>query len=101
MEKITFKSAWENCEKKFSLPTWANKIKIINYKEFKKKVLDENINFVNEITTSLFNGDSYILKGAYSKEFMMNLREKTFSHFKDKPSQFYKTLEDSPDFPKR
>ena len=98
MNKITFKSAWENCERNFSLPRRANKIKIINYDEFKKKVLDENINFVKEITTSLFNGDSYILKGAYSKEFMMNLREKTFSHFKDKPSQFYKMLEGSPDF---
>ena len=98
MEKITFKSAWENCERKFPLPTRVNKIKVMDYKEFRKKVLDENVDFVKEITASLFSGDSYILKGAYPKEFMMDLRKKTFLHFKDKPSQFYKMLEGSPDF---
>ena len=98
MEKTTFKSAWENREKKFPLPTRANKIEIVNYEEFKKKVLNEKKDFVEEITTSLFSGDVYILKGAYTKEFMVHLREKTFSYFKDTPSKFHKMLEGSPDF---
>ena len=53
---------------------------------------------MEEITTSLSSGDVYILKGAYTKEFMVNLKEKTFSYFKDKPSKFHKMLEGSPDF---
>ena len=98
MNKITFKSAWDNLEKKLPYPKRARKIYTVDYKEFKQKVLNENPDFVEEITSSLFNGDIYILKGGYTKEFMENLKIKTFSHFKNKPSEFHKMLEGCPDF---
>ena len=98
MGKITFKSAWDDLEKKLSYPKKARKICTVDYNEFKQKVLDENPDFVKEITLSLFNGDIYILKGGYTKEFMQNLKEKTFSYFKNKPSEFHKMLEGCPDF---
>ena len=74
MGKITFKSAWDDLEKKLSYPKKARKICTVDYNEFKQKVLDENPDFVKEITLSLFNGDIYILKGGYTKEFMQNLK---------------------------
>ena len=98
MNKITFKSAWNILEKKLPFPKKARKVKIIDYKEFKEKVLEESPDFVEEITSSLFAGDFYFLKGAFKKEFMENLKVKTFLHYKDKPSEFHKMLEGCPDF---
>ena len=95
---MNFKSAWKNCEKTMPLPTRARKVITINFEEFKKKVLDEKEKFAEEITKSLFSGDFYLLKKAFSKEFMLNLKTKTFLHFKNKPSEFHKMLEGTPDF---
>jgi len=98
MEKITFKYAWDDLEKNFPYPRKARQIQTIDYNEFKVKVSEESSDFVKATTSSLYNGDFFILKGAYSKEFMQNLRIKTFAYFKDKPSEFHKMLEGSPDF---
>ena len=98
MNKMTFKIAWENYEKKLPQPKRVRKIKQINFEEFKNKVLEEKKDFVESIVESLYCGDAYILKGAYTKEFMNNLQVKTFLHFKNKPSEFYKMLEGSPNF---
>ena len=54
------------------------------FEEFKNKVLEEKKDFVESIVKSLYCGDVYILKGAYTKEFMKNLKVKTFLHFKNK-----------------
>ena len=78
MEKITFKSAWENCEKTMPLPTRARKTIIVNFEEFKKKILEEKKEFVKKITKSLFNGDFYILKEAFTKEFMLSIKKKHY-----------------------
>ena len=43
MTKITFKSAWANCEKNFPPPRRARKLKHLVYEEFKANVLDENM----------------------------------------------------------
>ena len=41
MNKMTFKIAWENYEKKLPQPKRVRKIKQINFEEFKNKVLEE------------------------------------------------------------
>ena len=63
MNKLTFQSAWKNCEKTMPLPRRSREIIIISYEEFKKKVMEESNNFVNKVTHSLFSGDLYLLKG--------------------------------------
>lgn len=98
MNKTTYQSAWDSLEKKFPYPKKVRKVKTVDYNKFKQDVLNESPTFVEEITSSLFSGDIYILKGAYTKEFMENLKVKTFLHFKDKPSEFHKMLEGCPDF---
>ena len=98
MTKISFKSIWEDCEKKNNYPSRANNIKVVDYKDFEKNVTEEKESFVLDIVNSLYSGDIYILKGAYTKEFMNSLRVRTFDYFKDKPSEFHKMLEGCPDF---
>ena len=70
MNKTTYQSAWDSLEKKFPYPKKVRKVKTVDYNKFKQDVLNESPTFVEEITSSLFSGDIYILKGAYTKEFM-------------------------------
>jgi len=98
MTTTTYKSAWENLENKLPLPTKARKVHTVDYNEFKEKVLSEKPDFVQNITSSLYSGDIYILKNGFTKEFMENLKVNTFLHFKNKPSEFHKMLEGCPDF---
>ena len=98
MTKISFKSIWKDCEKNNNYPSRANNIKVVDYKDFEKNVTEEKESFVLDIVNSLYSGDIYILKGAYTKEFMNSLRVRTFDYFKDKPSEFHKMLEGCPDF---
>ena len=84
MNNITYKSAWKELESKFPFPRKARKIQTVDYKEFKEKVIISDPRFILDVTESLFGGDLYILKGAYTKEFMENLKINTFSHCEKK-----------------
>ena len=95
---MTFKKSWNLIEKELSFPHRARNIELYDFKDFAEKVYEEKPNFTNSIVKSLMKGDFFILKNAYSKEFMEKLKVNTYNHFKDKPSEFYKMLEGSPDF---
>ena len=89
---------WKNLEKNNSIPTKLNNVLILDFNEVKKKIIEEDQNFIKKITKSLFDGDFYILKNAFTKESMVNLRKKSFELYKSKPSEFHKMLEGAPDF---
>tara|TARA_B100000686_G_scaffold204229_1_gene211070 strand:- start:25302 stop:26123 length:822 start_codon:yes stop_codon:yes gene_type:complete len=69
-----------------------------DFDDFEENVNRENPEFTDNIVKSLLEGDFFILKNAYTKSFMLNLKINTFNYFKNKPSEFYKMLEGSPDF---
>jgi hypothetical protein len=97
-EKTTFKSAWQKLENTKKLPSRIRNLITIESKEFEEKVFKEESSFVEEITNSIFSGDCYIIKNAFSKKFMKDLRDNTFSYFKNKPSTFHKMIEKCPNF---
>ena len=94
----TFKAAWQKLENSKELPSRIRNLIKIDFKEFEEKVLKEESSFVEEITNSIYNGDCYIIKNAFSKKFMNDLRDNTFAYFKNKPSTFHKMLQNCPDF---
>ena len=99
LNNLTFKTAWLELLKTEKLPKRLRNLIVIDYKELKEKVLKEESKFVEEFTNSVFSGDCYIMKKTFTKEFMEDLKIKTFNHFKDKPSTFHKILENyCPDF---
>ena len=98
MTNITLKTEWKKLENKSSPPQRARKVIEVNYEDFKNEIFNEKPDFVKKITESLYSGDFYILKGAYTEKFMKNLKEQTFSYFKNKPCEFHKMLEGCPDF---
>ena len=63
-----------------------------NYRREQENFVKENYQFFND------GRSLYILKGAYSKNFMEKLKVNTFNYFHDKPSEFYKMIEGCPDF---
>ena len=95
---MTFKETWKYMEKSIAYPSRARNILFFEFDEFAKNVNEEKKDFTKKIVNSLMEGDFFILKKAYSKKFMDELKFKTYDYFKDKPSEFYKMLEGSPDF---
>jgi len=93
-----FKKFWNILEKKNNLPTRLRNLVLVDYEEFAKKIDMQNLQFAEEITNSMFQGDIYILKKAFSENFFHSLKKKCYDHFKNVPSSFYKMLEGSPDF---
>ena len=90
MKNNFIQDCWNNLEKNSSIPTKLNNVLILDFNEVKKKIIEEDQNFIKKITKSLFDGDFYILKNAFTKEFMVNLRKKSFELYKSKPSEFHK-----------
>ena len=93
-----YKTEWERLEHSRPRPERARNVIQMDYQEFKGKVQEQADSFVHSIVDSLYSGDTYLLKGAYPKEFMTNLRKRVHAYFQEKPSEFFKMLEGVPNF---
>ncbi len=89
---------WKNLENKRKLPNYMNEIKIIDYKDFADKVLSSDNQFANDLVNSLLNGDIYLLKKAFSEEYILELKKRASELFKNSKSDFYKIVENCPNF---
>lgn len=92
-----FTEAWDDIVSDDTLPTRFRNLHEMSYDEFGKKVTSQDPLFIKEITQSLYNGDGYLIRGAFSKEFMKTLRVQVFEYCKQSPSSFHKMLEGVPD----
>jgi len=93
-----YKEVWTKMEQDQPLPRRMRNQIIINYEDFKKKVLDGDPSFVNEVIKSLYSGDVYLLKNAFPKEFMANIKTSLHKHGLSTPSSFHKMLEGCSNF---
>ena len=94
-----FSEIWDTLEKKnIKYPVRARKVIELDFKEFSKLIDVQDKEFADKITGSLIQGDIYILKNAFKKEFFEDLKLKCYKYFKNTPSSFHKMLEGSPDF---
>lgn len=93
-----FKKYWNILEKKASPPNRLNRLIKVDFKKFRKKIELGEEPFVKKLTNSLYKGDVYLLKNAFEKKFLNEIKIKCHIYFKNKPSKFYKMLEGCPDF---
>lgn len=93
-----YKTVWTRLENSRPRPERVRSIVKVDYQEFKEKIQQQDDSFVEATVSSLYSGDAYLIKGAFPKEFMINLRKRVHEYCKTKPSEFYKMLEGSPDF---
>ena len=98
MESNSFTEAWEFLESRYKRPERVRYIVHEDYAKFSQKVLAQSDEFVNKIVSSLYHGDVYILRRAFSPEWMRKVIKDTMGYFRSKPSEFYKMLEGTPDF---
>lgn len=93
-----FKRHWEILESSLPRPTRLRTLIKRDYAGFKERVLRGDEAFAKAICASLYAGDCYILSGAFTQDFMQEMKLKTSDYFKSKPSEFHKMLEGCPDF---
>ena len=89
---------WERLERSKPRPERVRNVVEMDYWDFKDKVQRQEESFVDSVTVSLYAGDVYLIKNAFPKEFMVALRENAHAYTKNRPSEFYKMLEGTPDF---
>ncbi len=93
-----YKRVWERLECSQPRPERVRAVVKMDYQEFKEKVHRQEESFIESIVGSLYSGDVYIFKKAFPQAFMVGLRKKVYEYCKNRPSEFYKMLEGSPDF---
>ena len=95
---MKFKDIWQSLEREKPRPERCRKLIKRDWAGFKERVMENREPFSTMFVSSLYAGDVYILTGAFDKDWMIDLRRRTFDYFQSKPSEFYKMLEGSPDF---
>ena len=70
-------NSWEIAKKSFSYPSRARNILFYDFDDFAENVNQENPEFTDDIVRSLLEGDFFILKNAYTKSFMYDLKINT------------------------
>ena len=93
-----YKPVWERLEQSLPRPERVRNVIQMDFQEYKTKVEAQDDSFVNTIVESLYSGDAYLIKNAFSIEFMTDLRKNIHEYCRDRPSEFHKMLEGSPDF---
>jgi len=88
---------WERLEKE-ERPSRCRNIIHADYADYRHYIAQQSDSFVEQICSSLYAGDVYILHQAFDPKWMRELREKTIEYWKTKPSEFYQMLEGTPDF---
>ncbi|MBI4063320.1 MAG: hypothetical protein HY401_03345 [Elusimicrobia bacterium] len=89
---------WKALENPETQPRRARGIIEVDYAEFERKVLEQDPNFVKSLVESLYSGDAYLLREAFPKKFMMDLREWVHRYWNTTPSSFHKMIEGCPNF---
>lgn len=93
-----FKKTWEELEAGDPRPTRFRAVVMTPFDVFRAKVMRADHGFARELATSLYQGDVWILTGAFPQAFMESLKDKTAAFMRSQPCSFHKMLEGSPDF---
>ena len=96
IDNLLIKNYWENLEKISKRPKFAKELKIVSYKDFKEKFTD--IKKIKLLINSIFDGDIYIIKNCFEKNFVSKVKNDFQNFVKSEKSGFHKMVENCPDF---
>jgi len=97
-QKNLFLPEWERLEASHARPMFGRALIESDFNEFAENVKKQDPDFVKHITESLYAGDVYVLKRAFPKEFMEQLKRDVAEFWSKSPSSFHKMVEGCPDF---
>tara|TARA_B100001123_G_C15254071_1_gene1003938 strand:- start:907 stop:1803 length:897 start_codon:yes stop_codon:yes gene_type:complete len=89
---------WKELEAKNPLPRRARNVVELDFDWFNEIIQNENKNEIKKIIENLFMGDIYLLKKAFTKEFLERIKKNCFEYFLNIPPSFHKMKEGCPDF---
>ena len=95
---MNFAEAWKQIEAKDDRPSRLRSTRTLPWEEFRQDVAEQGGEFVRSIVSSLYHGDILILRNAFTREFMRELKEKTVAWTRSRPESFHKMLDGVPDF---
>ena len=93
-----FKQAWQRLESSRPQPSFMRKLRTVPFADLIRDIREGRDYFVEEFTASMYAGDFYLLKGAYSREFLQGVAQRVFGFGLSCPSSFHKMLDGTPDF---
>ena len=73
-----FKREWDKIEDVNTYPHYLRNIIIIDANEFVSQVNEASDDDIKKFVSSIYGGDAYILKNAFSADFVDNLKEKVY-----------------------
>lgn len=88
-------SLWQRLESGYRRPSRCTGIKTVEWRAFAEA---DGGGLAHALINDLYAGRLLLLKGAFPAEWMRDLKRKTIEWCRDKPSEFHKMLEGSPDF---
>lgn len=94
---MNFHWLWNHLEQHFPRPARARSILHMNWNEF-VPVMNGKAKEAQLMIEALYDGDLIVLKGAFSEQWMRDLKLKTVEWTRQRPSEFHKMLDGSPDF---
>ena len=93
-----FKRAWQRLESSLPQPTYMRNLRVLPFAETLKNLRAGDDAFVEDFTASMYAGDFFLLKGAYSRDFLKGVARRVFDFGLSQPSSFHKMLDGTPDF---
>jgi len=91
-----FKTHWKEAQSNY--PHHLRNIILIEAEEFVDKVTNADEKESKSIVESVYSGDAYILKNAFSKDQVEDIKSEVFEWSKDKPSESFKMLDGCPNY---
>ncbi len=89
---------WQYLESRKKQPLFARKLICQDYKLFEKKVLNGGSVTKKKLVNSLYSGDIYLLKRAFTKSFCKNLINGAWKINQNQRKSFHKMKENCPNF---
>ena len=93
-----FAAAWQMLEENGPKPIHIRNVVEMPFGEFSDIVNNADAATAERLARSFYEGDGYILKGAYDRKFLETLKEGAIGFANDEPSTFHKMLDGCPDF---
>ena len=95
---LELKNFWDkNLEKNASSNYYTGTREIL-FKEFKDRMENHDIEFAKKVILDLIDGKFVLLKSAFTKKFVENLKENVKKFWKQNPNMFYKMTEGCKDY---
>ena len=93
-----FKTHWKEAQTKKEHPHHIRNIILIEAEEFVDRVTNADEEESKSIVESVYSGDAYILKNAFNKEEVEDIKSEVFEWSKSKPSESFQMLDDCPNY---